>query len=294
MPACVQASLGESVVEDTKRSVLSVTSNGQKYIIASLLPGKSEHAVMELMFEAGQVEFTVSGKNSVHIAGNLINEEDEDDEDDEDENEDEDTMAMTMGKKLMMRKAMGGGGDEDQDDEDEDDDEEGDDDEDGEEEGDEDDEEDNEEGNDDDEDDDEEEDAPPAKKRPAGKADAKSAPPAKQQKNAAGKPAPAETPKKGGEAKSAPPTPGSAKTPVEVPADVKGKMRQILSGQAQGVKGADIPRDWEKKHGTKLKDVIHKLGFKKQGEFLAAMPDVCEAKGTGSDVTFFATKGGKK
>jgi hypothetical protein len=87
-----QASLGDSVTEG-QRSVITVLSGGQKYIIASLLAGKSEHAVMELMFESGPLEFSVTGKNAVHLAGNMIDDEGDDDEDEEDE----DMMSMSMG-----------------------------------------------------------------------------------------------------------------------------------------------------------------------------------------------------
>jgi hypothetical protein len=91
VPLCAlstQASLGEQVQDG--RTQLMLGSNGQKFVIASLLPNKSEHAVMELMFEAGTIEFSVAGKNEVHLAGNMMQEMDEDDMDDDDEDIDDD------------------------------------------------------------------------------------------------------------------------------------------------------------------------------------------------------------
>lgn len=119
------------------------------------------------------------------------------------------------------------------------------------------------------------------KKRPASEKSVE--PPAKQQKGAAkaaGEKAKKEAPAaKESAAKAAAPTPstpGSAKK--EIPGDVKAKVRQILAGQAAGIKGADFPREWQKAHGTAFKDAIMKLGFKKQGEFMSALTDVVEAK----------------
>ncbi len=63
-----QASLGETIQGDA-RSVLTINVAGQKHVIAILLPGKSEHTVMDLIFEEQTLEFTVSGKNSIHLAG---------------------------------------------------------------------------------------------------------------------------------------------------------------------------------------------------------------------------------
>jgi len=103
--AWMQASLGDSPA-DGVRSVITVLSGGQKYIIASLLAGKSEHAVMELMFESGPLEFSVTGKNAVHLAGNMI----DDEGDDDDEDEDEDLMNMRMGggkKQIKMEDEVG-------------------------------------------------------------------------------------------------------------------------------------------------------------------------------------------
>jgi hypothetical protein len=141
---------------------------------------------------------------------------------------------------------------------------------------------------------------PQSKKRPAPAA-SKGAPPAKQQKgaNQAGKP----DQNKGGKAQEAPKTPGSKgqdapKTPKaaatpgggaeasstpgsskkEVPKDVKAKVKQILAGQASGVKGADFPREWQKAFSTPFKDAFAKLGFKKQGEFMQACSDVVDSK----------------
>eukprot|EP00281_Chroomonas_sp_CCMP1168_P020387 CAMPEP_0206227906 /NCGR_PEP_ID=MMETSP0047_2-20121206/8879_1 /ASSEMBLY_ACC=CAM_ASM_000192 /TAXON_ID=195065 /ORGANISM="Chroomonas mesostigmatica_cf, Strain CCMP1168" /LENGTH=301 /DNA_ID=CAMNT_0053651101 /DNA_START=100 /DNA_END=1005 /DNA_ORIENTATION=- len=273
-----QVSLGEQVAPG--RSVLTVTSNGQKFVIASLVAEKSEHAVMELMFEEGLVEFSVSGKNAIHLAGNMMAEDGDEgmmDEDEDEEMSEEEEEAPKGKKAAAAKKAVQQ--QQEEDDDDEDDDEEGE----GEEEGDEDDDE--EEGDDDDDDDDEEEE-PVTKKRPApGKA---APPPAKAQKGEKGVKAPVETPKKDAP-KSAPATPGSA-AKKEVPGEVKAKVRQILSGQAAGIKGADFPREWQKAHGTPFKDAFMKLGFKKQGEFMSALGDVVDAKGSGSEVTFFPKK----
>ncbi len=63
-----QASLGETIQGDA-RSVLTINVAGQKHVIAILLPGKSEHTVMDLIFEEQKLEFTVNGKNSIHLAG---------------------------------------------------------------------------------------------------------------------------------------------------------------------------------------------------------------------------------
>jgi hypothetical protein len=82
-----QASLGEKVEDGRTQLVLS--NNGQKFVLASLLANKSEHAVMELMFEAGHLEFSVNGKNAVHLAGNMMEEEDEMDEHDMDDDMDD-------------------------------------------------------------------------------------------------------------------------------------------------------------------------------------------------------------
>jgi hypothetical protein len=45
---------------------------------------------MELMFEAGTIEFSVAGKNEIHLAGNMMQEMDEDEMDDDDEEMDDD------------------------------------------------------------------------------------------------------------------------------------------------------------------------------------------------------------
>ena len=64
----LQASLGENIQTDT-RSVLTIVVGGQKHVIAILLPGKSEHTVMDLIFEEQNLEFSVTGKNAIHLAG---------------------------------------------------------------------------------------------------------------------------------------------------------------------------------------------------------------------------------
>jgi hypothetical protein len=134
-----------------------------------------------------------------------------------------------------------------------------------------------------------------SKKRPAPPA-GKGAPPAKQQKGQAGKPdqqkGGKEAPKTpAGKGQDAPKTPKPAATPgggappatpasgkKEVPKDVKAKVKQLLAGQAGGVKGADFPREWQKAFSTPFKDAFMKLGFKKQGDFMAACADVVESK----------------
>jgi len=142
------------------------------------------------------------------------------------------------------------------------------------------------ESDDDDDDEEEEEEVPQTKKRPAPAA-AKAAPPAKAQKGAAA--AATSTPKKDAQ-KSAPSTPGTPGSAKKVPEDVKAKVRQILSGQPKGIKGADFPREWQKMHGTPMKDAFAKLGFKKQGEFMKALEDTVRSEGTGSEITFFPKK----
>jgi len=75
----------------------------------------------------------------------------------------------------------------------------------------------------------------------------------------------------------------------EVPADVKAKVKKVLSGQASGIKGADFPREWEKMFPKdKFKDIYTKCGFKKQAEMMKACEDVIKVveKG-GGDITFF-------
>ena len=84
-----QCSLGENV--QNGRSILKVTADGKDCVIASLIPDKMEHCVMELMFEEGTYVFSVSGKNEIHVAGNMMDSDDGDmgyeghDHDDEDE-----------------------------------------------------------------------------------------------------------------------------------------------------------------------------------------------------------------
>lgn len=39
----------------------------------------------------------------------------------------------------------------------------------------------------------------------------------------------------------------------EIPADVKAKVKKVLSGHASGVKAADFPREWEKVRGIRVR-----------------------------------------
>mmetsp|Transcript_18528 Transcript_18528/g.45476 ORF Transcript_18528/g.45476 Transcript_18528/m.45476 type:complete len:381 (-) Transcript_18528:128-1270(-) len=306
----MRASLGEKGAPDGCRVVLKIDVDGISVVVAHLRGGAVESlALGGIEAESGaNVTFsiTVTGAKKaddveVHLAGyyeGVIDGDDSDDEDmdsdeegmlmgddDDDDEEEEEEAPPAKGKKAASKKVAvakvqdrtGGVQVEGElltsgvrremglPSEDEDDDEE--------------------EGDDDDDDDDEEEE-PVTKKRPApGKA---APPPAKAQKGEKGVKAPVETPKKDAP-KSAPATPGSA-AKKEVPGEVKAKVRQILSGQAAGIKGADFPREWQKAHGTPFKDAFMKLGFKKQGEFMSALGDVVDAKGSGSEVTFFPKK----
>ncbi len=70
--------------------------------------------------------------------------------------------------------------------------------------------------------------------------------------------------------------------PAEVPADVKAKVKKVVSGHAAGVKGADFPREWEKHFAKPLKDTWTKLGFKKMAIFLSACSDVIRHEEDGS------------
>lgn len=71
----VQCSLGDNV--QAGRSVLKVKVGGKSCVIASLIGDKMEHCVMELMFEEGEIEFSVTGKNEMHLAGNMMDSDDE-------------------------------------------------------------------------------------------------------------------------------------------------------------------------------------------------------------------------
>eukprot|EP00288_Rhodomonas_lens_P012528 CAMPEP_0177707418 /NCGR_PEP_ID=MMETSP0484_2-20121128/9740_1 /TAXON_ID=354590 /ORGANISM="Rhodomonas lens, Strain RHODO" /LENGTH=313 /DNA_ID=CAMNT_0019218929 /DNA_START=37 /DNA_END=978 /DNA_ORIENTATION=+ len=285
-----QCSLGDNV--QAGRSVLKVKVGGKSCVIASLIGDKMEHCVMELMFEEGEIEFSVTGKNEMHLAGNMMDSDDEDqfgapdmdmdDEDEDDEDDEEDAPPPKGMKKAMMKQMMAGDEDDDDDDEeegDEDDEEEGDEDDDDEEE-------------DDDEDDDEEEDAEPAPKAGAKR------PAAAQAKAAPTKQAKVSTPagKKGGEAAKTPSgsaakspagTPG---TPKDVPSDLKAKVRQVLAKHGSGIKAADFPREYQKLHNTPLKDAQAKAGFKKMTEMVKSMPDVVKVKEEGGNMTFTPAK----
>jgi len=284
-----QCSLGENV--QAGRSVLKVKVGGKSCVIASLIGDKMEHCVMELMFEEGEIEFSVVGKNEIHLAGNIMDDEDNEDgmggpdmdmdEDDDEDDDEEQQVQMKQALKAATKKTMQKQ-QEDDDDDDED-----------EEDGDEDDDEEDDEDDDEEDDEEEEEEAPPPKagaKRPAGDKGktAPAAPAAKQAK--------VNTPQAGkkGEAK---PTPGSAAkspasapgTPKDVPSDLKAKVRQVLAGQT-GIKAADFPREFQKKHGTPLKDLQAKAGFKKMTELMKAMPDVAKVKEEGGNMLFSAAK----
>jgi len=120
-----QCSLGENV--QNGRSILKVTADGKDCVIASLIPDKMEHCVMELMFEEGTYVFSVSGKNEIHVAGNMMDSDDGDmgyeghDHDDEDEDEDEDEDAQPQ--RVIMGKGRAQPPSDDDEDEDEDEDE---------------------------------------------------------------------------------------------------------------------------------------------------------------------------
>jgi len=76
----------------------------------------------------------------------------------------------------------------------------------------------------------------------------------------------------------------------EVPADVKAKVKKLVSGHAAGIKGADFPREWEKQFAkTPLKETWAKLGFKKMAEFLSACSDVLrkEEDGTPGNIKYY-------
>jgi hypothetical protein len=115
-----QCSLGENV--QNGRSILKVTADGKDCVIASLISDKMEHCVMELMFEEGTYVFSVSGKNEIHVAGNMMDSDDGDmghDHDDEDEDEDEDEDDQPQRVNLGKGRAQPPSEDDDDDDDDE-------------------------------------------------------------------------------------------------------------------------------------------------------------------------------
>ena len=74
----------------------------------------------------------------------------------------------------------------------------------------------------------------------------------------------------------------------EVPADVKNKLKKLVSGHPSGIKGSDLPREWEKAHKAGFKDTWSKLGFKKMAEFLTACDDVIRKEELGGgNITFY-------
>jgi len=252
-----QCSLGEKVKDG--RTVLKVTTDGKQCVISSLIAEKMEHCVMELMFEEGEIEFSVAGTNEIHLAGNML------DSDDGDGGHDHEH------------------GDEDSEGDDDMEDGEGGDDEDGEEDEDE-----------ESEDEEEEEEEPQASKKRAAPPAAKAAPPAKTAKAAApaakaaapaAKTPATPTPKAAGSATS---TPAKSPHAKEISADIKAQIKQVLTGHAEGIKGADFPREWVKVHSTQFKEVYSKAGFKKMTEFIKAAPEVARVEEEGGgNITFF-------
>ena len=76
--------------------MLKVKASGKSCVLASLMADKIESSVLELMFEEGEVEFSVSGPNEIHLSGNMLDNDDGDDlnmmagdDDDDDEEEGE-------------------------------------------------------------------------------------------------------------------------------------------------------------------------------------------------------------
>ncbi|KAI8610575.1 hypothetical protein BC830DRAFT_730531 [Chytriomyces sp. MP71] len=74
------------------RVSVTVQAGNNEFVIANLLIGVVEQAVVDLTFSEGEeITFTVTGEASVHLTGNYIFDDvDEDEDDDEDENDDED------------------------------------------------------------------------------------------------------------------------------------------------------------------------------------------------------------
>ena len=111
-----QVTLGHKIVSDG-RSCLSVKIGSEDYVLATLLPKKLEHTNLETLFEDGQpLEFSVTGQNSVVVAGNLVLNEDDEQEEIEEEAEeegsesDEDAEAETQGGEPKKRPNQSPGG----------------------------------------------------------------------------------------------------------------------------------------------------------------------------------------
>ncbi|KAM9990604.1 hypothetical protein ACTFIY_006644 [Dictyostelium cf. discoideum] len=108
--ACLSA-----VAKDTGRNVLQVKYDGKTYSLCSLKLNATEHSVLDTNFEEGkEVEFSVSGNNTICLTGYFVDsmfgdEEQGEDEDNEEEGEGEDE-----------DEEMEGEDDEEEDDEDED------------------------------------------------------------------------------------------------------------------------------------------------------------------------------
>ena len=75
--------------------MLKVKASGKSCVLASLMADKIESSVLELMFEEGEVEFSVVGPNEIHLSGNMLDNDDGDDlnmmagDDDDDDEEGE-------------------------------------------------------------------------------------------------------------------------------------------------------------------------------------------------------------
>ena len=246
-----QCSLGAKVKDG--RTVLKVATNGNEVVISSLIPEKMEHCVMDLLFEEGVVEFSAAGPNKMHLAGSMLDQKD-----------------LGYVKKadvpFARLSARGGPMPGDEEEEEDEDMEDGEGEEEEEEEEEEEDEEEEEEAEEEEEKGAEEEETHAGKKRPAEAAAAKAAPPAK----AAAKMSLTSTPQKSGTPASAPSQSAYGK---EISEDVKAKMKQVLAGHAEGIKGRLFAQEWEQMHGSHFKDVYAAAGFKMM-KFIKAAPEV--------------------
>ncbi|KAK5580705.1 hypothetical protein RB653_000729 [Dictyostelium firmibasis] len=93
--ACLSA-----VAKDTGRNVIQVKYDGKTYSLCSLKLGGIEHSTLDTIFEEGkEIEFSVSGNNTICLTGYFVdsmfgedeegNEEDDDEEEEGEEDEDE-------------------------------------------------------------------------------------------------------------------------------------------------------------------------------------------------------------
>ncbi|KAN0048120.1 hypothetical protein ACTA71_002515 [Dictyostelium dimigraforme] len=92
--ACLSA-----VAKDTGRNVLQVKYDGKTYSLCSLKLNSTEHSTLDTNFEEGkEIEFSVSGNNTICLTGyfvdSMFGDEEQGDEEDDEEEEDEEEEGM--------------------------------------------------------------------------------------------------------------------------------------------------------------------------------------------------------